>query len=335
MSNDFQSAGFVFTRLKYSCASNTETHWECFSWGDAFFIRNLNEMVKIRVPEPSYGEERETFAFARTASAADVESLLVYPFLFMHSYCDFSLPPLELSNIKIFIDNGGFLWADEAAFDKLLIEDYQKRAARESEMEKTRAAMEAQKEKSEADAMLNENSESNSSPQEENPEEMIITYETASDIPAEEETDDTPSEQISSDGVVSNRGGIFTEVPDHMLGSELDSFFRSVLNMIKNLYPEAELHKIPLSHPLFRCYFQIPENPFFRGRTPEIYGIYIRSRLAVIITPGDIQGAWCQPDNSWYGRDSYKIGLATGVNIVMWALTQKKQRAPLLRISSP
>lgn len=129
------------------------------------------------------------------------------------------------------------------------------------------------------------------------------------------------------------RGG-FIMVDDFHGGAEWHHFYRQ----LKKIFPEREPEDIPITHPLFHCFFdidtlvQIPGiRSLFNGRTYERrdgYPAYCRGvydangRLMMMINFNtDIGDAWEHAAEGFYPRELSDMAYRMGINAVVYALT--------------
>ncbi len=129
------------------------------------------------------------------------------------------------------------------------------------------------------------------------------------------------------------RGG-FIMIDDFHGGHEWDSFYRQ----LKKIFPQREPEEIPITHPLFHCFFdidtlvQIPGlRSLFNGRTYERrdgYPAYCRGvyddngRLMMMINFNtDIGDAWEHAAEGFYPRELSDMAYRMGINAVVYALT--------------
>ncbi len=129
------------------------------------------------------------------------------------------------------------------------------------------------------------------------------------------------------------RGG-FIMVDDFHGGQEWRNFYRQ----FKKIFPQREPEDIPITHPLFHCFFdidrlrQIPGlRSLFNGRTHERrdgYPAYCRGvydengRLMMMINFNtDIGDAWEHAAEGFYPRELSDIAYRMGINAVVYALT--------------
>ena len=129
------------------------------------------------------------------------------------------------------------------------------------------------------------------------------------------------------------RGG-FIMVDDFHGGAEWHHFYRQ----LKKIFPEREPEDIPITHPLFHCFFdintlvQIPGiRSLFNGRTYErrdgfpayCRGVYDdNGRLMMMINFNtDIGDAWEHAAEGFYPRELSDMAYRMGINAVVYALT--------------
>ncbi len=106
----------------------------------------------------------------------------------------------------------------------------------------------------------------------------------------------------------------------------------------KKIFPEREPVDIPISHPIFRCFFKIEKliqipglRSLFSGRTYERYdgypaycrGVYDdNGRLMMMINFNtDLGDAWEHAAEDLYPREYSNAALQMGINAVVYALT--------------
>lgn len=114
--------------------------------------------------------------------------------------------------------------------------------------------------------------------------------------------------------------------------------WRRFYTEFKKIFPKREPVDIPISHPIFRCFFQIDEliqipglRSFFSGRTYERFdgypaycrGVYDdRGRLMMMINFNtDLGDAWEHAAEDFYPREYSDMALKMGINAVIYALT--------------
>ena len=98
---------------------------------------------------------------------------------------------------------------------------------------------------------------------------------------------------------------------------------------IKKAFPEFQLKKLDISHPVFNCFFSIKTldvpAPYgnFGAMTPEFWGIEDdKGRLMMIINyNNDVSDYWQWSDNPFAPIEQTNEAYKFGVNYVMYALT--------------
>jgi len=106
----------------------------------------------------------------------------------------------------------------------------------------------------------------------------------------------------------------------------------------KKIFPDREPEEIPISHPIFRCFFKIDKliqipglRSLFKGRTYERldgYPAYCRGvfddhgRLMMMINlNSDLGDAWEHAAENFYPREYSNMALQMGINAVVYTLT--------------
>ncbi|MCZ6680575.1 MAG: DUF4159 domain-containing protein [Candidatus Poribacteria bacterium] len=129
------------------------------------------------------------------------------------------------------------------------------------------------------------------------------------------------------------RGG-FIMIDDFHGGREWRNFHRQ----FKKIFPNREPEDIPISHPLFHCFFDIDKliqipglRSWFSGRTYERYdghpaycrGVYDdHGRLMMMINFNtDLGDAWEHAAEDFYPRKYSDMAYQMGINAVIYALT--------------
>jgi len=95
----------------------------------------------------------------------------------------------------------------------------------------------------------------------------------------------------------------------------IDKYFRE---LVKDMLPEQKLVKLPVTHPIFSCYYKFPKGlPKIHKHDDEpavVYGIYINKKLSVIyIYSSDIVDGWekeeVHNDPSILREEAYQFGV--------------------------
>lgn len=129
------------------------------------------------------------------------------------------------------------------------------------------------------------------------------------------------------------RGG-FIFVDDFHGGLEWKWFYTE----FKKIFPNREPVDIPVSHPIFRCFYKIEKliqipglRALFSGQTYERYdghparymGVFDdKGRLMMMICfNSDLGDAWEHAAESFYPKEYSNIALKIGINAVIYSLT--------------
>ncbi len=121
--------------------------------------------------------------------------------------------------------------------------------------------------------------------------------------------------------------GAGTLVLDNGLG--LPSFDAVARREIKRLLPNAELARVPITHPVYRTVFDIKECRYAPAvvstqpdlNVPVLEGIAVGGDLKVIYSPYDMGAAWLGCEYPLARAYEPHSGMQLGVNIVMYAMT--------------
>ncbi|MBK6797154.1 MAG: DUF4159 domain-containing protein [Acidobacteria bacterium] len=109
--------------------------------------------------------------------------------------------------------------------------------------------------------------------------------------------------------------------------------FYNLRNHLKRAFPELELKKLDISHPIFNCFFSIKTidvNPVYGGgyvtretQTPEFWGLEdATGRLMMIVNYNyDVSDYWQFSDNPFRPIEETNDAYKFGVNYIMYALT--------------
>jgi len=96
--------------------------------------------------------------------------------------------------------------------------------------------------------------------------------------------------------------------------------------LCQKLFPKRPLRQLPPDHPIYHAYYQIknftyqePQKGVYKG-VPNIYGIHLGCRLAVLLAPYDISCGWAQHEHPWGFRVKAVPAQQFGVNFVAYCL---------------
>jgi len=111
---------------------------------------------------------------------------------------------------------------------------------------------------------------------------------------------------------------------DSVAGSPF--FYQGSVDLLKKLFPEESLRKIPPDHPVFRMVTDVEKVnlPGSLGNLPQLEGIYVGCRLGVVVSKFGLGCGWDNftPDASIKGAVYYDVNDATalGLNMVAYAV---------------
>lgn len=124
------------------------------------------------------------------------------------------------------------------------------------------------------------------------------------------------------------RGG-FVYADDCVDDMNGDGFFRSFRATIERFFG-AKMEKLPDSHEIYHCFYDLPDGaPHPQKRAPKHggWGFYLKGRLVVFLTPGDLHCGWesryLRQNNrrTWFTYQDETLSFNMGVNIVIYALS--------------
>ena len=93
--------------------------------------------------------------------------------------------------------------------------------------------------------------------------------------------------------------------------------------MMKRLFPEHKLARVPSNHELYHCYFDFPKGaPFLQGNQAHggDWAVFEKGtgRIMTLIAPWDYHCGWC---NMFFTRQMNDQAIRMGVNILIYYLT--------------
>jgi hypothetical protein len=113
-------------------------------------------------------------------------------------------------------------------------------------------------------------------------------------------------------------------------------FTASLREIVKELFPERSLDRLPVNHPIFSCGHRIgkvhasaePRTNKLESVDPELYGLELpdpatgRMRLALVLSPKSLGCSWFTRPLSPCCQYQDADGLALTANILVWSLTR-------------
>lgn len=111
-----------------------------------------------------------------------------------------------------------------------------------------------------------------------------------------------------------------------------DQFFQGMATVdFPRMFPEAKLERLPLSHPVFHCYYDLPRGlPHMQGVEHGLHGLTVNGRLIAFLSPSDIHCAWTNRDFA-YGPGKQEAAFQMAINIYLFAMNQTGVIDPLPR----
>lgn len=118
-----------------------------------------------------------------------------------------------------------------------------------------------------------------------------------------------------------------TLLVDNAEGTVGGAFDRSVRAAIARLLPSASLDRVPRSHVMYKSYYLVDRQSGRTLASPDLWGVALGGRMAVIYSMNDLGGAWDRDDfGRWRfdvrpgGERQREMSFRLGVNIAMYAL---------------
>jgi len=99
-----------------------------------------------------------------------------------------------------------------------------------------------------------------------------------------------------------------------------DFFFRKVIDELPRILPEAKLERLPLDHPIYHCFYHMPNGlPHMQGTEHGGYGLTLNGRLVSFISPSDNHCGWTA---RWWTLQKRTLAKQMGTNVYIYAMTQ-------------
>lgn len=112
-----------------------------------------------------------------------------------------------------------------------------------------------------------------------------------------------------------------------------DQFYQSGLRVLRRLFDDTQIRRIPEDHEVYRNVYDISEPNFRRWRrsgsqrsragsaSPGNTGVFIGDRLAVFLCDADIHCGWTDPRDSWGKRADNHESTQTGINVLTYFMS--------------
>lgn len=104
-------------------------------------------------------------------------------------------------------------------------------------------------------------------------------------------------------------------------GPDPDFFFQGIMATMPKIMPEAKIEKLPNDHPLYHCFYHLPDGlPFCQGQRHGGYGVTLNNRLVAFMSPHDNHCGWTNA--RWFPQGAGDLALQMGTNLYIYAMTQ-------------
>lgn len=103
--------------------------------------------------------------------------------------------------------------------------------------------------------------------------------------------------------------------------NDVDRFFRDYVILIKRLFPDNPMRKIPNDHEIFHVYFDFKDGcPHMQGVKHGAWGLFEpgTGRIMTVATPGDLHCGWM---NMYFTKELNLEAIRMGINIIVYFLS--------------
>ncbi|HEY5791838.1 MAG TPA: DUF4159 domain-containing protein [Chthoniobacterales bacterium] len=108
----------------------------------------------------------------------------------------------------------------------------------------------------------------------------------------------------------------------HGHNSRNDFFFRSMVEQLPAIMPEAKLERLPNDHPVFHVLYHLDNGmPHMQGIPHGLHALTLHGRVLAFISPSDLHCGWTN-GYKWFGAEQTQQALRMGTNIYVFAMTQ-------------
>jgi hypothetical protein len=121
------------------------------------------------------------------------------------------------------------------------------------------------------------------------------------------------------------RGG-FIYCDDCVVERTGDFFFQDVKTKVEKLF-NTKMVRLPDNHEIYNSFYKLKGLPFPQGRNHGAYALFLKGRMALLLTPTDIHCGWCslklqmQHQEGWFDKKIGYDSIKMGINILVYALT--------------
>lgn len=117
------------------------------------------------------------------------------------------------------------------------------------------------------------------------------------------------------------RGGFFfaDDCVSKPLDGAHDIFFSSFRDTLREVLPGIVMKRIPQDHPIFHCYFDLPEWVHVQGTDNGLWGAWYGGRMVAVFNSSDLHCGWV----GWYFSEKQKsFSLKIAANIYVYAMEE-------------
>ncbi len=103
-----------------------------------------------------------------------------------------------------------------------------------------------------------------------------------------------------------------------------DEFYRRMRDAeFARILPEAKLEALPNDHPVFHCFYQMPDGlPLMPKRKPHgLQGLKVNGRIVALLSASDIHCGWANGEE-WFGHEKHGAAIEMGINIYLFAMSE-------------
>ncbi len=122
------------------------------------------------------------------------------------------------------------------------------------------------------------------------------------------------------------KGGIL--FIDDSCGKKTSGFDRAIRRMLKRVFPEEEIKKLPMDHAVFRAFYLVRKVGGRKVVNSYLEGIFCEGRAVAIYSQNDLLGAWARDRlGNWLnecipgGENQRLEAIKLTLNIIMYSLT--------------
>jgi hypothetical protein len=127
-------------------------------------------------------------------------------------------------------------------------------------------------------------------------------------------------EYLLRGGVIFAEDCVIGKTHKNGTGLPVDAFFLGMSQEFRRILPEARLERVPLSHPVFHCFYDLPDGlPVMQGVAHGLHGLFLEGRVVAFLSASDNHCGWA---GSFFKKEMNTAALQMGTNIYIYAMTQ-------------